>query len=62
MPTFLNDDTYNRLMHDLSGAIIKAATSAQLDLHDALVLALADADILPEVCRCDFEDVERVAA
>ncbi len=32
---------------------MRAATSTQVDLHDALVLALADADLLPEVCRGD---------
>lgn len=56
MPTFIPDTTFERLLADLSGAFMAAATSNQLDLHDALVLALAEADVMPECCRADYED------
>jgi hypothetical protein len=53
MPHYILDATFDRLLNDLAGAFMRAATSTQVDLHDALVLALADADLLPEVCRGD---------
>lgn len=54
MQHFLSDETYSRLLADLTGAFMAAATSTGTDLRDKLAEALACADILPEVCRGDF--------
>ena len=56
MPTFLAEETYNRLLADLTGAFMAAATSTNTDLNDKLIEALACADLLPESCRPDFMD------
>lgn len=56
MQIFLSDDTYERLLDDLTGAFMDAATSTGADLRDKLAEALAGADVLPEGCRSDFED------
>lgn len=62
MPRFIPDATYARLLDDLAGAFMAAATSPTLDLRDTLATALAAADLLPEVCRGDFGDEGRAAA
>ncbi|KGJ02937.1 hypothetical protein IT40_25265 [Paracoccus versutus] len=58
MPTFISDSAYEALLRDLSAAFMIAATSAGRDLHDELAEALANADILPEMCRPDFAVAE----
>lgn len=55
MPQFIPDTTYARLLDNLAGAFITAATNSHTDLRGKLAEALADADLLPEVCRRDFE-------
>lgn len=55
MPTFIPDSTYENLLRDLSGAFMSAATSTGCDLRDKLAEALANADVLPEMCRPDVE-------
>lgn len=54
MPQFIPDTTYARLLDDLTGAFMAAATNTGTDLRDKLAEALAEADLLPEVCRGDF--------
>lgn len=61
MPTFLSAEAYHRLLADLSGAFMAAATSTGADLNDKLAEALARAGVLPETCRGDFENVVGVA-
>lgn len=63
MPHFIPDTTYYRLLDDLAGAFMAAATSTGADLRDSLAEALAGANLLPEVCRGDFdgEGVHEVA-
>lgn len=51
MPTFLPEATYDRLLNDLAGAFMVAATSTGTDLRDELAKALAVADVLPGCCR-----------
>mgnify|MGYP001493475593 CR=1 FL=1 len=55
MPHFIPDATYARLLDDLAGAFMTAAASTGADLRDTLAEALAGANLLPEVCRGDFE-------
>jgi len=55
VPHFIADTTYARLLDDLAGAFMTAATRTGTDLSDTLAEALACADLLPEVCRGDFE-------
>ncbi|MBL4917442.1 hypothetical protein [Szabonella alba] len=55
MPTFLSDDAYSRLLDDLAGAFIAAASAPGVVLRDKLAEVLAGADVLPEGCRGDFE-------
>ncbi|MCB5409164.1 hypothetical protein [Pseudogemmobacter faecipullorum] len=55
MPNFISTEIYNRLLVDLSGAFMAAATSTGADLNDKLAEALACAGVLPEACRGDFE-------
>lgn len=59
MPHFIPDITYCRLLDDLAGAFMVAATNTGADLRDTLAEVLAGANLLPEVCRGDFEG-ERV--
>jgi len=54
MPQFIPDTTYSRLLDDLTGAFMTAATTTGTDLRDKLAEALAGADLLPEACRGDF--------
>jgi hypothetical protein len=54
MPTFLPD--YDRLLSDLRAAALTT------DWRSALAEVLAGADLLPEVCRGDFEGEGREAA
>lgn len=54
MPHFIPDTAYARLLDDLTGAFMAAATSTTTDLRDTLATALAGADLLPEACRGDF--------
>ncbi|MBW7056985.1 hypothetical protein KY389_09800 [Paracoccus bogoriensis] len=61
MPHFIPDATYARLLDGLTGAFMTAATSPTTDLRDTLAEALADADLLPEVCRGDFAGEVRTA-
>ncbi|MGA0539040.1 hypothetical protein [Neotabrizicola sp. VNH66] len=63
MPTFLTDTAYDRLLSDLAGAFVTAATNTGTDLHDELVKALMAANVLPSVC-CENYGPEglRVAA
>lgn len=49
MPTFIPDAAYDRLLNDLREAALSG------DWHSALAETLARADLLPEVCRADFE-------
>ena len=56
MPHFLTDEAFDRLLADLTGAFMAAATSTNTDLNDKLIEALACADLLPESCRPDFMD------
>lgn len=57
MPNFIADATYDRLLSNLRNAALSC------DWRSALAEVLAGADILPEVCRGDFEgDGVRVAA
>lgn len=56
MPTFIPDQAFDRLLADLTGAFMVAATSTGTDLHDKLIEALACADLLPESCRADYMD------
>lgn len=57
MPHFIPDATYDRLLADLRNAALSG------DWRSALAEVLAGADMLPEVCRGDFEgDAVRVAA
>lgn len=53
--TYLNDEAYSALLDDLSAAFMIAATSTGCDLRDKLAEALANADVLPEMCRPDVE-------
>ncbi|WP_439559892.1 hypothetical protein [Roseinatronobacter sp.] len=55
MPQFIPDTTYTRLLDDLAGAFMAAASSTHTDLRDKLAEALGAADVLPEVCRGDFD-------
>jgi len=55
VPHFIADTTYARLLDDLAGAFMTAAITAGTELRDTLTEALAGADLLPEVCRGDFE-------
>lgn len=56
MPTFLPDSHYDRLLTGLRAAALTT------DWRSAMAEVLAGADLLPEVCRADFEDCEGVAA
>lgn len=57
MPNFIPNATYDRLLSDLRNAALSG------DWRSALAEVLAGADMLPEVCRGDFEgDAVRVAA
>lgn len=57
MPNFISDATYDRLLSDLRNAALSG------DWRSALAEVLAGADLLPEVCRGDFEgEAVRVAA
>ncbi len=56
MPTFIPDQTFERLLADITGAFMAAATSTGIDLHDKLIEAFACAEVLPESCRVDFMD------
>lgn len=56
MPQFIPDTTWNHLLDSLAGAFMTAAITTQTDLRDKLAEALADADLLPEVCRGDFAE------
>ena len=57
MPHFIPDATYESLLADLRNAALSG------DWRSALAEVLAGADMLPEVCRGDFErDGVRVAA
>ncbi|MFP5479250.1 MAG: hypothetical protein ACLGIE_06095 [Alphaproteobacteria bacterium] len=56
MPTFLPDATYDRLLSDLRAAALTT------DWRSALAEVLAGADLMPEVCRGDFEGEERKVA
>lgn len=49
MHTFINDDRYSELLSDLRAAALTT------DWRSALAEALACVDIMPEVCRGDFE-------
>lgn len=62
MPTFLSPETYAALIADLSSAFASAAHSASHTLHDLLAEALANADVLPEACRGDFDADASAAA
>ena len=55
MPIFLPDATYDLLLSDLRAAALTT------DWRSALAEVLAGADLLPEVCRGDFEGEERSA-
>jgi len=64
MPHFLTDEAFDRLLADLNGVFMAAATTTGADLNDKLIEALACADLLPESCRPDFMDdvaVQRAA-
>lgn len=54
MPIFLAD--YDRLLTDLRAAALTT------DWRSAMAEVLAGADLLPEVCRGDFEGENRAAA
>ncbi len=54
MPIFLTN--YDRLLSDLRAAALTT------DWRSAMAEVLAGADLLPEVCRGDFEGEEKVAA
>lgn len=54
MPTFLPD--FDRLLSDLRAAALMS------DWQSAMCEVLAGADLLPEVCRGDFEGEAREAA
>jgi hypothetical protein len=56
MPIFIPDAAYDRLLADLRAAALTT------DWRSALAEALADADLMPEVCRGDFEGEGRAAA
>lgn len=56
MPTFLPDATYDRLLSDLRAAALTT------DWRSAMAEVLAGADLMPEVCRGDFEGEGREAA
>lgn len=49
MLNFIPDATYDRLLADLRNAALSG------DWRSALAEVLAGADMLPEVCRGDFE-------
>ncbi|GHC17398.1 hypothetical protein GCM10007291_15210 [Gemmobacter nanjingensis] len=62
MPHFIPDTAYDRLLSDLAGAFMAAATSTGTDLRDKLAEVLAAADVLPEACRGNFAEGVAVAA
>lgn len=49
MPHFIPDTVYDRLLSDLRDAALSG------DWRSALAEALGAADLLPEVCRGDFQ-------
>jgi len=49
MPIFISDERYDQLLADLRAAALTT------DWRSALAEALACADVMPEVCRGDFE-------
>lgn len=55
MPTFIQDTIYGRLLADLRAAALMT------DWQSSLAEVLAGVDLLPEVCRGDFEGEGRVA-
>lgn len=57
MNHYLPGPAYDALVADLTGAFMRAATSAFTDLHDALTEALAVAGIMPEECRGEEKSV-----
>ncbi len=62
MTNYLPTTTYNELLSDLAAAFTEAANSTSQTLHDLLVLALAEADVMPECCREDGGEVVLFAA
>lgn len=56
MITFLTDDAFDLLLTDLADSFAKAANSTDHTLPEFLTMALANADILPETYRADFEN------
>lgn len=55
MPTFLSSETYAALIADLACAFTTAANSTTHTLRDLLAEALANADVMPESCRAEFQ-------
>jgi hypothetical protein len=49
MPHFINDDAYSQLLNDLREAALSG------DWRSTIAEVLGGVDVLPEVCRCDFE-------
>lgn len=62
MNIYLSDAAYADLLTDLAEAFAKAANSTDHTLPEFLTMALANADILPETCRADFENEAARAA
>lgn len=57
MPTFLPDAVYAQLLSDLRAAALTT------DWRSAMCEVLAGADLMPEVCRGDYEgEAVKVAA
>lgn len=56
MPFFIADDAYTVLLSDLREAALSG------DWRSAMCEVLARADLLPEVCRGDFEGEGKAAA
>ncbi|MFA7433928.1 MAG: hypothetical protein WCZ72_09460 [Gemmobacter sp.] len=50
---YIPDATFDRLLADLSGAFMVAATTTGTDLNDVLLEALANAGVMPEYARAD---------
>ena len=54
MPHFLNQNAYDRLLTNLAGAFVNAATSTGTDLREELTKALMAANVLPAICAENY--------